>query len=63
MKYNYRLVAPFKSSISISGFFSGLHLAYAYTKNYFQHSNKDFAGYRAYLMYRYWEANQITDQV
>lgn len=63
MKYCYQLAAPFKSSISISGFFSGLQIANVYTKKYYNHSIKDFAGYKAYLMYRYWEANQITDQV
>ncbi len=25
--------------------------------------NKEFTGYMAILKYRYWEANQLTDQV
>jgi hypothetical protein len=63
MKNYYQLVTPTKTPFSIYGFFLGVQLTNATPKNYFFNSNKDFAGYKAYLKYRYWEANQITDQV
>lgn len=63
MKNCYQLVAPLKTPIQHIGFFPGMQLANANTRKYLKNLHKDFAGYRALLMYRYWEANQITDQV
>ncbi len=62
MKHYNQIVALFIPPVSIIGFLSGWQFANAITKNYY-YTIKDFTGVKAYLKYRYWEANQITDQV
>jgi hypothetical protein len=63
MKYSYQLVAPILPPFTIIGFFLDMQIANAIKKKYYQNTIKDFAGLKANLKYRYWEANQITDQV
>jgi hypothetical protein len=60
-----QIIALFKTPVFNIGFFPGLQFANLITnnsKNYY-YTIKDFTGLKAYLKYRYWEANQITDQV
>jgi hypothetical protein len=63
MKYFYQLVAPIKTALSFIELFTGRQFAKTLSTEYYYNTNKVFAGYRANLKYRYWEANQITDQV
>lgn len=63
MKNCYQLIALLKTPMTSIGFFPGMQTANTINKKYYNNTIKDFTGLKAYLMYRYWEANQITDQV
>ena len=62
MKHCNQIVAHFIPPVSMIGFFLSLQFFNSITKNYY-YTIKDFTGLKAYLNHRYWEANQITDQV
>lgn len=63
MKNCYQLVALLKTLVTSIGFFLGMGTANTINKKYYNNTIEDFTGLKAYLMYRYWEANQITDLV
>lgn len=54
---------PIKAQIAIKSSSAGRAEDNADSKKYINLFFKDFTSLKAYLSHRFWEANQITDQV
>ena len=54
---------PIKTQIAIKSNSAGVSGNNAGSKKYINLFFKDFTSLKAYLTHRFWEANQITDQV